>query len=161
MDALSNVSDTLLQEVVKLEIDVKPTGQFHAWLQAKGLAPKKRVFEMRPAVLGTLHRISKLLLSVDLNIDKEAMLESNYRLMEQHGETIALVCATALSNTKVPPSSRLVDFLLYNLTSKELLSLLSIVLKQMDISSFMISITSMRGLSVLERKEVSPSVQGS
>ena len=94
-------------------------------------------------------RISKLLLQIDINI-RDHTTDFLYKAIEQHGDVIARVIAVAITNKREEPSQKLVDFIIYNFTSKELFGVLTIVLRQMDVGSFINSIISMKGLSVLE-----------
>jgi hypothetical protein len=162
---LSEVADTVLDEPVVLTVDVRPQSRLHALLMKWKLLPEKKVFQVRPICMGSLIRISRLILSIDAGkVDFKNMLESNYRFVDQYAETAAQVIAIAITNSKQKPSGRLVKFILHNFSSSELLSTILIVVRQMGVQNFMSSIISLRGLSVLEdavSPEVSPTGQGS
>lgn len=171
-DTLQQVSDATVQEPVSIEVDIKPTHFVHGKLQSWGILPKKRSFTLNPITMGSLVRISKLLLDIDLNVyDTKNIFESNYKSIIQHSQPLAEIVAIAIKNSKRKPSKASIDFIINNFTSKELLMVISIVLRQMDLTSFMSSIISVKGMNIMESRianagpageaEVSPSTQGS
>ncbi|HEV7333240.1 MAG TPA: hypothetical protein VGN63_19550 [Flavisolibacter sp.] len=154
---LEHAADSLLHEGVTITVDVKPVDKIESALQRIGWMPKKRSFTIKPLVLGSLVRISKLMLSIDKDAinkdsiqDRFKLFNTNYELMEKHSRQIAEVIAVAVTNTKAAPSRETVEFFLYNLTPQDLMRVLTIVLQQIDVESFTASIISMRGLSVIE-----------
>jgi hypothetical protein len=150
-DILSHVSDVATQKAAELEVDILPTGKVHSLLQAWKVLPKKRLFTINPVTYGNLIRISKLLLSIDMSVfDMKNPLESNYHAIAGNAETIAKVVAIAIHNNRSEPPASLVQFILFNFTSNEMVGTLGIVLKQMNVAGFMTSIISVRGLNVLE-----------
>lgn len=162
-ETLEQVSDATLEQPVTITVDVIPQYWLEQKLQQWGLLPKKRVFTLRPIYLGTLIKISKILLSLDLKLPETdagnsggKLLEANYQAIEKHGESLAIIVAYAIRNTNRRVDRRLVRFILQNFTSKELMGVLSLVLKQMNLTSFMTSIISVRGLNVLESPKAAP-----
>jgi hypothetical protein len=153
-EILENVSDSLLENCLTVNVDVYPTSWLHGKFQQWGIAAKKKVFLLRPIHLGVLIRISKLLVSTKLEIPKkEQFLEWNYQAIESHGETLAMIIALAIRNNKKEADKSLVRFILANFTAKEIFKVLSSVLQQMDLTSFMSSIISIKGMNVLAIKE--------
>jgi len=69
---------------------------------------------------------------------------------------MASVVALAIRNCDTPADTRLVNFILRNFTTKELMGVLAIVVKQMDLTSFMSSIISVKGLNVLANQDHAP-----
>src|SRR5689334_10986117 len=91
---LEQVADSVLDKEVVLEVDV-----YREWWERLLKKPAKRKFVIKPITLGSLIRISKLLLTVDLTIDDvKTLLESSYHAMVDHGETIAHIIAIAIHN---------------------------------------------------------------
>ena len=169
-EVLKQVSDVATQKPVELVVDVLPANIIYRYLQRWKVLPAKRTFTIRPITYGNLIRISNLLLSIDIKVfDMKNLLESNYNAITQHGESVARVVAIAIHNSRDEPPASLTRFILFNFTSQEMLSTLNIVLQQMNVTSFMSSIISIRGLNVLESgiasvssvSEVSPKDQGS
>jgi hypothetical protein len=161
---LAGVADTATDRPIEISIDIFPSNRLHAFLQAKGISPKVKKYNIRPITLGNLIRISKLLLGIDMTIfNRSSIMESNYQLIDKHTRQLAEIVAIAIHNSRHAPSESLINMVVDNFTCKELLGTIHIILKQMDISNFMSSIISVRGLNVLDRtkaEEVSPEDQG-
>lgn len=150
-ETIKEAASTILDQAVTFDIDILAINKGHAYLQKKGLLKTKKKFILRPLTLGTLTQISKRMLEIDLESFKGGqLLEANYKILSQHGRTVAEIVALAVANRKAGAPRGLVDFLLHNLTPKELLTVLNLVHQQMDLRNFMSSIISMRGLNVLE-----------
>lgn len=150
IETLKKVSDVTVERPVQITVDVNPQGRLHRILQRWGILPKKRVFELGQIKLGTLIRISRYLLEIEMTIpDRNNLLEVNYKAIDEHGEKLAIIIAMAIQNSKADVSKKLVMFIMQNFTTKELFGVLSIVVQQMDLTSFMSSIISIKGMNVL------------
>jgi len=150
-NVLSKVADATLQQPVLIEVDIIPINIVHRYLQRWKLLPCKRRFTIRPICFGSLIRISRLILSIDVSVfDLKNLLDSNYKAIEQHAGTMAEVVAVAIQNDRHEPSRHLVNFILRNFTAQEMQKVMAIVLQQMNVTSFMTSIISMRGMNVLD-----------
>ena len=154
-ETLSQAADTIFDRAVTFSVEIiRPT-----WVQR---LKKERVknFAILPATLGTMTRISKELLEIDgANFRKEDLLNSNFELMANNAERMARIIAIAANgNSSKPPSKELIHFFLKNITAKELLGLVEIVLKQIDTVNFLNSIILARGINVLK---MNPKTQGS
>lgn len=164
-ETLKQVADATIQQPITLDVDIKPRSRVHAFLQERGILPKKRALVITPIVLGNLMRISKILIDIDMTIyDVSNLLESNYQAIHRYGESMARIIAIAVHNKESEPPASLVGFILNNFTASELLGVVNVVGKQMELSNFMSSIISMKGFSVLQSgagSEVSPIDQGS
>lgn len=172
---LQQTADALLGNGITITVDVQAATWYDRLLQQWKWRPAQRTFIIKPLVLGSLIRVSKLLLSIDNSLltkdlleDRFGLFNANYALMQKHSGAMATIIAIAVTNTKAEPSEKLVNFFLYNLTPKELSQLFAVVVSQMDVVSFTSSIISVRGLNVLESKDASatgagmnPQTQGS
>lgn len=167
---LARVAQQVTTKPVLMTVEIIPRNKVEEWLQRYKLKSTTRTFKLYPITLGNLIRISELLLGMDGYTLGGNYLEKSYSLMKHHSTTVAHIVAVALHNQKSPPPVSLINFLKYQLTSKELMSVLEMVLNSMDVSSFMNAIISVRGLNVLdeskpasaisaEKTEVSPSTQ--
>lgn len=162
IETLSKVSNTVTQEPVELTVTITPRNRFHRWLQNNRWTgrffPKKQVLLIHPIYMGTLIRISKLLLTIDESqFDQERMLDSAHRAIEKHGETVIQIIALAIHNRKTDPPASLLALIRDEFQSEMVLTVLMMVLKQMDIQSFTSSIIFMRGLNITKpKKEMSP-----
>jgi len=153
-DLLQNAGKTLLQEPVILEVDIHPRHRLHGWMQDYGFLPSKRRLTIRPITLGNLVRISRLLLEMDTRaIDMGNILEANYRLIADHGMQMARIIALAVHNQRTEPPDSLVHFIRDHFTARELAHAAGIVLKQMDLQSFMTTIISVKKMTVMSPKE--------
>jgi hypothetical protein len=152
---LHSTAATVLQEPVVLEADIHGRTKLHRYLQQKGLAPVKRQLVIRPITLGNLVRISKILLGMDVQgkLDQNNVLESNYQLITDNAHHLAGIVAIAVHNQRSEPPASLVRFIEHHFTSRELQHTVNIVLKQMDLLSFMNTIISVKGLTVMSPKE--------
>jgi hypothetical protein len=151
---LERAADTILEEPVKVEVDNNPQNKIEEILQKWGILPKKKTFYIQNITLRNLVRVSKLLLSIEPGtFDRENILDSNYKAMGKHSETVAKIVAIALHNKRSEPPQRLVSFIMDQFTAKELEGVLGIVIKQMSVTDFMKSIISVRGLNLLEKPQ--------
>ena len=143
--------DAVLDNAVRVDIEVLHPVWWEGWGIKFGWLPAKRTYNIKPATLGTMIRISKLLLEIEIESLKTntSALDANYKLYDQHGEHLAQVVAIAIQNNKEQPDKKLVRFLQNNLTGKELFSITQVVVKQLDVLSFMSTIISIRGVSLL------------
>lgn len=168
---LTKTASAVLEEPVYLDVDITPKNRIHAWAQKNGWLPAKKEFKLRPLNLGTMVRISQLLMSIDISDfqkkesekggsvfeDAGSFLEANFKTLAASGETMARMIAAALHNNQSEVPEKLVKMVLQEFNSKELLSTVSIIVERMDVANFMSSIISIRRLNTLE---VSPSDQG-
>lgn len=149
MDELKEQAATLAQDPVRFSLDIFPQNWWEKGLQRVGFKPKKKTYEVRPITYGNLQRISGLLLSINVNPSAPG-LETAYRLMNEHAGTAAKVVALAIHNKKSLPPKGLEEELLFQLTTQEAMTLLTIVFKQMQVSGFLQTMVSIRGLNVFE-----------
>ncbi len=169
-EILSQVSEKVLQESVTITVDIRPSNWFESIMQRMGLMKSKRVFTVHPITMGTLLRISKYLLSIKVDMSVKDLRRS-YMVISEHAETMATIIAIAIQNSKRGPDKKLINLIMDNFKSKELLGVCAVILYQMDPLNFLNTITSMTGLNILESRDadvqtakkngVSPSTQGS
>jgi hypothetical protein len=154
-EVLSKVADTVLTKDVQFDVDI-----IHPGLLDKIMKRTKRSFVISPSTLGTMIKISKEFLAVGLEgYDKENVLDSNFTLITEHAERMARIVAYAVVNSKDDPPKKLVNFFLHNLTAKELMNLVNVIVKQVDVVNFFSSIISVKGLNLLNG--TNPKTQGS
>lgn len=134
---LKKVPDVVDERSVRFEIDVRKKGKI-----------KKKSFEIRPLTLSQLHRISKLILDIDIKDTASGVFE----LIKNHSTTCAEIIAIAVTDSKKKPSKKLVNLLFNNLDHRDMDTAITIVAQQMDILPFMSTMASIKTLSVLERK---------
>lgn len=148
---LNRVADTLLNEPVEITVDVISPGRiwWKFWVEPE----RQRVFKIHQITYGNLIRISQMLLNVEVDegfLTSANLMNNTFQILSKHGDTIARIVATALYNRKDEAPIQLIDFIKSNFSSKEIFEVFSIILRQMDITSFISTIITMKGLSVLE-----------
>jgi hypothetical protein len=154
---LQDAARAVVQDPVTLTVGITEQSWLRRWLQSKGLLAQKRQLVIRPATLGTLARISRLLLTIDRKmLSGQDVLEGNYLLARAHGDTLAEIVALAVHNQKGEPAAWLKRLVLEQFTQAELITAMRIILHQMDIKSFMTAIVSIRGLNLLETSPTTP-----
>jgi len=158
-------AETILQKPVILTIDTPAKNWYERLLVKLKIRQEKRVFEIKPLVLGSLIRVSERLLSIDKEMltkerleDKQHFLTLNFELMQRHCKQVAEIVAITVTNEKKEPPKSLVNFFLYQLTSKELMQVFSVVVQQMNVSDFIGCIISIIGTNIME---MNPENQGS
>jgi len=159
-ELLQKTADTLLQEPVVLEVDITAKKPLHSFLQKIGWMPIKRRLVINPITLGNLVRISKILLEMDLagRVDIKNILESNFKLIVENGDRMATVIAIAVHNDRSEPPAALVRFIKTHFTSRETYAAVTVVLKMMDLKSFMNTIISVKGMTVMSPQDQGRSI---
>jgi hypothetical protein len=137
---LSKTADAVTDSPITIEVDIlNPTR-----LQRLRKETKK-TFKLTPATLGTLVKISKELLSIDVaEADKSNWIVLCQKLMLEHGNRLARIVAIAIVNRKEDPPNSLIEFIEYNMTAKELNTIAAHVLDKMDMRNFITSIISIK-----------------
>lgn len=153
---LNDAADTLTSKPITIEVDIIHKTWIDKLLIKLKRRSNKRTFEMHPVNLGSLIKISKELIDIDMKLfDGNNLLESNYILIEKYAEKMARIIAIAVVNKKDDPPNSLIQFFLNNLTANELFKIASIVLQQMQLADFMHTIISIKGTNVLQMTSAS------
>lgn len=143
---LSKTAEAVTDQATTIEVDI-----LHPTLWQRIRKQKKKTFKLQPATLGTLVKISKELLSIEVDeADKGNWMVLSQKLMHAHSNRLAKVIAIAIVNSKEDPPKSLIDFIEYNMTAKEMATVAAHVLDKMDIRSFVSSIISIKGVNILE-----------
>jgi len=150
--------DTILEKGIDFTITVQNTNILHKLK----LLPTKRKFVIRPITMGTLLKISKILLGMDASELTNAMkgtdkginfLDLGAKNIVENKDKLIQMVAYGIVNQEKEPPKRLIKFLNENLTAKEALKLLTAIIQQMNINPFLASLISMKGINLLETKE--------
>lgn len=154
-EILSSAADTLTQKALRIEVDiVNPSKWENALIRLKIIKPKK-TFEILPLVYAKGIRIAKEL----TQIDGKALIESGnivntmYDMLADHGEIVAKCMAIACGSARKEPDQKLIKFFLANLTTQEGAAIISKILEKVDVKSFMSTIISAKGMSLLKPRE--------
>lgn len=143
--------DTILQEGIDFYVTVNNPNILHKI----GLLKKKHYFVLKPLVLGTLLRISKIMVDIKFKeqIDKENWQEQGIAAMAEHINALVEIIALAIRNDESKASRKVIKILKKNATVTEMLAITSYVLGQMNVSDFMKSIISVKGMSLIKPEE--------
>lgn len=158
---LKSVVDTLEQKAITFDIDVAGKG----WMGK--ITRKKKSFTIRPLTLSQVHRISAILLDIDIT---DLTANGIFKILKSQVKQAAEIIAIAVTESISTPSKKLIDTLYHNLDHKDLDTALTIVFQQMEVLNFINTMVSIRTLNVLEKKnagvksaekkEASPQVPG-
>lgn len=143
--------DMLLEKGIDFSISVKKINLLHRFK----IIRSKREFVIYPICLGALLKMSKLLLAMKagdtlsegasdqdfINAGIEGIIANKDRMID--------VVAIAILNNDKEPTNSFKRFLNKNLTPSEALQLLKVVIKQMDIQSFLAFMVSVGGINLL------------
>jgi len=150
--------DSILEKGVDFTIKIQNKNILHGY----NLIPSERKFIIYPIKMGTLLKISKILL--DLNTDElvGAMKDENKEInlldlgakniIENKDKLIKMI-AYGIVNSEKEPSKSLIRFLNENLTAKEGLKLMTLIVQQMDVNPFLASLVSIKGMNLLQTKK--------
>jgi hypothetical protein len=158
-ELFKQVSNTINNESITISVIVKNSGWFIRLMIYLRIIPKVKIFTIKQLVLGNLIRISKLLVGIDRKLydfsTNKDFLESNYTAMSNYGRSLCEIVAIALYNKSDPPGRKLIKFIESNFTAQEILNVMYIIVKQMDVTSFMTTIISVKGIVIHQEKSVS------
>jgi len=146
---LQGAVDAMLQEGRDISIAIiKPT------ISERIRKIKERKFTIYPSTLGTMLRISRLLL--DLELEEISEDDPDHRLLEagllavvNNMDKAVKIIAYAISNDIKEPPAELVRFLERNLTAKDTFQILQIVIDKMDIKDFFAFTASVKGMNLM------------
>ena len=153
-----NAVNSILEKRVDFTITIQNKNIFHKI----NLIPSERKFVIYPIKMGALLRISKILL--DMNTDEliGAMKKNNKEInfmdlgaknIVENKDKLIKMIAYGIVNSEKEPSKKLIRFLNENLTTKEGLKLMTLVIQQMDVSPFLASLVSIKGMNLLQMKK--------
>lgn len=147
---LKETANAILDEPINISITTEKRSWFRPWKKTT----VKKDFQLKPLCIGSLVRISKITLEIDPDLVSKgmSMLDMAYVSANAHGRNLARIVAIALTNSRQDPPESLVDLIESNVTSQQLLQIYMEIIKQMDVTPFMTSIVSIRGINLLERK---------
>lgn len=157
-----NAVDSILEKGIDFTITVHNKNIFNKL----NLLPTERKFIIYPIKMGTLLKISKILLDLDTdelvgamkNEDKEInLLDLGAKNIIENKDKMIKMIAYGIVNSEKEPSKRLIKFLNENLTAKEGLKLMTVIVQQMDVNPFLASLVSIKGMNLLQtRKKETP-----
>ena len=156
------VKQEAIDSILEKGVDFTITIQNKSILNKLHLAPTERKFVIYPIKMGALLKISKILLDLDTeelvgamkNEGKEVnILDLGAKNIVENKDKLVKMIAYGIVNSEKEPSKKLIKFLNDNLTAKEGLKLMTLVIQQMDVSPFLASLVSLKGMNLLASKK--------
>ena len=150
--------DSILEKGVDFTITTTNRNIFHKL----HLTPTERKFVIYPIKMGALLKISKILLDLDTDELTEVMkheekevniLDLGAKNIIENKDKLIRMIAYGITNSEKEPSKRLIKFLNDNLTAKEGLKIMTLIVQQMDVSPFLASLISIKGMNLLQTKK--------
>lgn len=150
--------DSILEKGVDFTVAIQNKNILHKLK----LTPPERKFVIYPIKMGALLKISEILL--DLNIDELVnvmkgegkgvnLLDLGAKNIIENKDKLIKMIAYGIRNCDKEPPESLIRFLNENLTTKEGLKLMMLIVQQMDVNPFLASLVSIRGMNLLQTKK--------
>ena len=159
---IRNTIDSVLEKGVDFTIKVQKQNILHKL----HILPTERQFVIYPLNMGTVLKISEILFDINTdeldeplnNPDKENdkqfnFLEAGVNQIIENKDKIIKIIAYGITNSKKEPSRQLVNFLDNNLNAKEGLKLVTLIVQQMNVSPFLASLVSLKGMNLMKMKK--------
>ena len=164
------VKQDAIDSILEKGVDFTITVQNKSIFNKLRLAPIKRTFVIYPINMGTMFKISEILLDLDteelLGVMKNNgndkgkdvnILDLGAKNIIENKDKLIKMIAYGIVNSEKEPSKSLIRFLNENLTAKEGLKIMNLVIRQMDVSPFLVSLMSIKGMNLLQKiKETIP-----
>jgi hypothetical protein len=161
-EILVNTADAVLNSGITLRIKKRPKNSVFRVLQQLKLVRGQYTYKLGPLCLGTLVKISKIILGIEVSDMKGGnVFEGMYQAITDNTDKVVEIIGHAIMNSKTDPSAELLELLRLELTADDMSKILTVLINQMDLRSFIHSITLIRGLFVMQTEKVSPEDQRS
>lgn len=151
---LQQVADVITEKPDTLTYQVTPRNWLHKKLMAANWMPKQKKYQLTHFKVGNMYRVSKALLKVPssfLLFGSDTHVKELHTLVANHIDDIAYVVAVAITNNKNEPPQSLIDEIKWQFDVDQLLGFCTYLAKRGDVSSFLNSIVSIRGLDILSQ----------
>lgn len=159
---IRNTIDSVLEKGVDFTIKVQKQNILHKL----HILPTERQFVIYPLNMGTVLKISEILFDLNTdeldeplnNPDKEKdkqfnFLEAGVNQIIENKDKVIKIIAYGITNSKKEPSRQLINFLDNNLNAKEGLKLVTLIVQQMNVSPFLASLVSLKGMNLMKMKK--------
>jgi hypothetical protein len=159
---IRNTIDSVLEKGVDFTIKVQKQNILHKL----HILPRERQFVVYPLNMGTVLKISEILFDLNTdeldeplnNPDKEKdkqfnFLEAGVNQIIANKDKVIKIIAYGITNSKKEPSRQLINFLDNNLNAKEGLKLVTMIVQQMNVSPFLASLVSLKGMNLMRMKK--------
>ena len=146
------VVSSINEEPLRIEITKKEYGIWDVIF----LRRRKRVFLVRPPVLGILVKISGILENIKIeesDLEKQPF-EFGIEYLNKNKDDMLRIISYALHGKKGEPGKGLLKFINENLTAQELLILVSSILSLLNVKDFSTSIIAVQSMSLMKQREL-------
>ncbi len=140
------------EEPLRIEITKKSYGIWDVLF----LRRRKKVFIVRPPVLGVLVKISGILENIKINTEDvgKQPFEFGIEYLNKNKDDMLRIVGYALHGEKSEPNKGLLKFINENLTAHELLVLVSAILNLTNVKDFSTSIMLVQSMSLMKSREM-------
>ena len=156
MRKVRNVKEKVIScindEPLKIEISRKKYGLLDCLLFRR----KKRIFYVRPPVLGDILRISGIVENINISAEdiEKQPFEFGIKYLNKNKDDMVMVVAYALHSKRTEPNEGLIRFINENLTNQELLILVSAILNLLNVKDFSSSTMLVQNMSLMKQREL-------
>ena len=157
-----NTIDSILEKGVDFTVKVQKQNILHKL----HILPTEKQFVVYPLTMGTVLKISQILFDLNTdeldepfnNTEKEKdkqfnFLEAGVNQIIENKDKVIKIIAYGITNSKKEPSKQLINFLDNNLNAKEGLKLVTLIIQQMNVSPFLASLVSLKGMNLMRMKK--------
>lgn len=149
---MKNVKEKVISSIIEEPLRIEITRKEYGIWDVIFLRRRKRVFFVRPPVLGILVKISGILENIKIeekDIEKQPF-EFGIEYLNKNKDDMLRVISYALHGKKGEPDKGLLKFINENLTAQELLILVSSILSLLNVKDFSTSIIAVQSMSLMK-----------
>jgi hypothetical protein len=154
MTIAEKTTSAILQEPIQFRITVNEPNLLHKLR----ILPKQKKVVLKPIVLGTLLRISKVVNDIRFNeeekLDGVNIIAKTLEYALSDTDCLVEIIALAIINSEKKPSESFRKFIRENLSAKQMLDVLTMVVSQLNVTDFMNSIILVKGMSLINAREL-------
>ena len=153
---MENVKEKVVSAINEEPLRIEISRKRYRLLDALMLRRKKMVFIVRPPVLGILVKISGILEKINIGEEdiEEPSFQFGIKYLNRNKDDMLKIVGYALHGKKGEPAKRLTKFIEENLTSQELLMLVTTVLSLLNVKDFGNSIMLVQSMSLMKQREL-------
>lgn len=155
-EILASANDAIVEKPFEFKVEVNPKNWYHKLLIRLKIRPKVLNLTIKPTVLGARIWYSKSLLGVGVSDQDLERPESmvNHEATLNHTLKIANAIASAIHNKNSEPPKWLVDAILDNFSSEDLMNVTQVLKGFINSKDFLHSIILLTGMSLNEKEEI-------
>lgn len=153
-ELFSNEIDIALDEPIKLSIDIIPRNRLEALLMKWRVLPKARKFNIKGATSGTLARISKVAMMMDIKEKPDdGIISWSFEHISQYTDHVLQIIAIAIHNKEPEVPQDLIRFLKRNVLAKDMATLASIIISKLHLDPFMNTTLALGRINIMKEPD--------